>query len=109
MNQADVIVGRSELPRRLLILNADYAIVSAQSAQTTSGFLPVGELGGRLPRDLEQFVRATAGTWTRMLCPESRTLLNGDLAVRVFPLVGDGVLRIGVFIERYRVRAADRD
>jgi hypothetical protein len=44
-----------------------------------------------------------------MLCPESRTLLNGDLAVRVFPLVGDGALRIGVFIERYRVRAADRD
>ncbi|HKU67021.1 MAG TPA: hypothetical protein VJP85_04515 [Candidatus Baltobacteraceae bacterium] len=106
MSAVNVTDGRLEVMQRLLILDGEYRIISTQCAGGDAIF-GFSTQAARLPVPLESAVRAATSTWTGTRHPESLTVLDRTLAMRVFPLLGTGARTIGVLFERYRCRAAD--
>lgn len=107
MNPGDVLAERSEVSRRVLILDDAYNVICSQRGGTLEDE-PFGfRIGARLPAPLEEAVKSAICAWCGTRCPPALMLVGRALAMRVFPLDGDGRHRIGVLLERYRRRAGD--
>jgi hypothetical protein len=107
MNPMDVIGGRAEVTRRLVILDDDYRIISSQDPLPCEGRFHFAADAQRLPPDLERTVKASTASWNDANGSETRIVLNDAICMRVFPLLGWRIRRIGVLFERYRLRATD--
>jgi hypothetical protein len=107
MNPIDVIEGRTEVSRRLVILDGDYRIISSQQPLPCEDRFSFSADAMRLPLELEQAVKAATSSWDYMRRSETRVVLDDAICMRVFQLQGSGVPRIAVILEWYRFRASD--
>lgn len=109
MNPADYIALRAAVPRRLVILDTEYRIVSSETdaADALFGFGPQDTV---LPAALDAAVRTAVGAWETSCAsaPQTRFLVNDALMMRVFPMLGAQGCAIGVLLEQYRCREDDR-
>lgn len=108
MNCTQILSLRTPLLRRLVILDRDYRIISAQrDGALEDALFGFGAGAARLPRHLEEAVQRATRAWTPFEQNERRMVVGDGLAMRVFRLVGSGRACIGVVLEQYHVRQGD--